>query len=98
MKKEVPKELVVVDSYTVANPRAMVIHAHNAAVANTAVVGARWADVVALEAVAPPDDIEDAVREVLVDLFLDLTPRFFRHVKDLGLEHVHVLNVDALFA
>ena len=41
MEEEIPKQLVVVVTYTVANPGTVVVHAHHTSIANTAVVGTR---------------------------------------------------------
>lgn len=58
MKKKVPEELVVADANTVADPWTVMVHAHHTSVAYGAVMGARWPYVVALVAVAPPDESE----------------------------------------
>jgi S1-C subfamily serine protease len=48
---------MIVNSDTVADPGAVVVHAHDTTVADAAVVGTRRTNDIALEAVTPPDEV-----------------------------------------
>ena len=53
MDQEIPKVFMIVKAYTVADPRAVMVHSHDTSIADGAVVTARRSHDVTLHAVAP---------------------------------------------
>jgi len=84
---------MVVASNAVSDPRTMMIHAHDTLVADGAVVSTGWSEHVALEAVAPLDQVQIVHMEFLVHQLLDLVPIIIRHIVDPSLLFRHAFDI-----
>jgi hypothetical protein len=53
VKQKVQEEFVVLDTYTVTDPWAVMVHSHHTSIAYTAVMGTRWSERNAFETKTP---------------------------------------------
>jgi hypothetical protein len=76
---------VVFMPHTVAYPGTVMVHLHNACVANATMMGSWWPERYTVETVPPLNQADCALRELFVNSIFYLTPLAFRHAYDIKL-------------
>ena len=85
---------MVVKTNTVSDPGAMMIHAHHTRVANRAVMGSWWPNMLAFETISPLNELLDSSWKFFKNFVLNNTPFLVTKIENFLFREIQVLHVD----
>ena len=73
---------MVVKTNAVSNPGAMMIHAHDTRIANRAVMGSGWPDMLTFETISPLNELLDSSWKFFKNFVLNDAPFFVTEIEN----------------